>query len=131
MEFPVGRSGTLNTSVYLPSGSKGGVIALNDRCLAPIDAEVRNVAPLLIHIQHDGSIADTNIRLTPDTWYSITINWSYDKESALVTLGNESALLPFTHSPILPHGFSYLHLQSSLESDENGFLIGPVTVTVE
>ncbi len=129
--FPVGRSGTLKTSVYLPSGSKGGVIALNDRWLAPIDDQVRTVAPLLIQIQEDGTIQDTTIRLTPDTWHSLEISWSYEDESAQITLDGQSSHLAFTHSPILPHGFSYLHLQSSLESDEDGFLIGPVSVQVD
>ena len=129
--FPVGRTGTLTTSIYLPIGSKGGVIALNDRWLAPFDAEIRTLAPLLLHIKTNGKISGTSLRLTPDTWHSLTITWSYDARSAQITFGNQTASIPFTHSPILPHGFSYLHLQSSTESDENGFLIGPVSVSVE
>ncbi|QXD23559.1 glycoside hydrolase [Opitutia bacterium ISCC 51] len=129
--FPVGRSGTLKTSLYLPKDSQGGVIALNDRWLAPIDEEVRAVAPFLLHIRPDGTLNNSDIRLVPDTWHSLTITWSYDEESAQISLANQSATFPFTHTPILPHGFSYLHLQSSLEPDDNGFLIGPVSVQVD
>ena len=129
--FPVGRSGSLKTSVYIPEGSQGGVIALNDRWLAPIDDQVRTAAPFLLNIQSDGTLKGTELLLTPDTWHPLEIVWSYEKESAQVTVGNQSSNVPFTHSPILPHGFSYLHLQSSLEPDENGFLIGPVSVQVD
>lgn len=129
--FPLGRNGTLKTSIYLPSNSQGGVIALNDRWLAPIDEQVRTAAPFLIRILPDGSISNSDLRLEADTWYPLEITWSYDKESAAITFGNQSAILPFEHTPILPHGFSYLHLQSSLEPDEDGYFIGPVSVQID
>ena len=129
--FPVGREGTLVTSVYIPAGSRGGVIALNDRWLAPIDSEVRVLAPLQLSIEPSGRIAGTSLRLRSDTWHPVSIEWSYDDESAQLTINEQSSELPFKHSPILPHGFSYLHLQSSTKPDELGFLVGPVSVEIK
>ncbi len=129
--FPVGRSGILKTSIYLPAGSLGGVIALNDRWLAPIDDQVRSVAPFKLSIHPNGTIEGTSLTMAQETWYPLEISWSYDKESVSITLGQNQATIAFNHTPVLPHGFSYLHLQSSLKPDENGFLFGPVSVQVD
>ncbi len=128
--FPVGRSGTLVTSVYLPRGSKGGLVALNDRWLAPSDLQVSDLAPVRLNIGSDGIVDGTSLRLTAGSWHELEISWSYESLTIELTLDDQRAELPFSAAPELPHGFSYLHLQSSEEPNEAGILFGPVLVSV-
>lgn len=117
--------------VQNPTDSDQLVLALNDRWLTPIDDQVRTIAPFKLPIHPDGAIEGTSLTMTHGTWYSLEISWPYNKESDAITLGGDRTTTPFNHTPVLPHGFSYLHLQSSLEPDEDGFLIGPVSVRVD
>lgn len=128
--FPVGRSGNLVTSLYVPNGSQGGVIALNDRWLAPGDLQVRELAPIRLNLLPDGRIEGTPLRLDLDSWSRLELTWSYESQSVEIALDEQRFTMPFEHRPELPHGLSYLHLQSNVAPDEVGFLVGPVSVSI-
>ena len=129
--FPLGRKGSLETSIFIPKGSKGGVLALNDRWLAPSDNQLERVAPILLSFDSSGQIEGTDLRLHLGEWNSLSINWNWDQRESEIVVGSMRRTIPFSSSPILDSGFSYLHLQSSREEDPIGFLIGPVSAQVD
>jgi len=129
--FPLGRTGRLKTSLYLPSGSRGGLLCLNDRWLVPSDAQLGVVAPAQLKFDGNGRIAGSKLQLERDVWNDLEIRWSYDGDELELLLNGRRTKIDFAVAPILEHGFSYLHIQSSMKEDSRGFMIGPVSVEVD
>ncbi|GGW24778.1 sialidase family protein [Arenibacter certesii] len=117
--FPALQKGRFKTSVYIPEGSHGGRISLNDRWFNPSDTTAYKFAMYNFAIKE----------LQPNQWQTLVFNYdlSGKNKNCIVTdeAGNEIATLFLNRESI--HGLSYVHfISTARQEDKQGFYVGYV-----
>ncbi|WP_417388591.1 sialidase family protein [Gimesia sp.] len=120
--FPNGWKGSLQARVKLRSGSKGSMIALNDRMFDPSNAFGEDLAVFRVEL--------TELELTPDEWTTLRFDWDLSTRTCTLKVGDSKPVeLPLRHPTL--NGLSYIRLRSTAEeTDLQGLLVEQVEVTI-
>lgn len=130
--FPAGRKGTFETSIYLNSKFRGGMISLTDRWYQPTDTQGEEWAMYNLNIPSNGQIGSDAI-LTKEQWHKLVFRWDLDK-SDYCQLELNGKLV--SDKLLLMHpcenGISYVRFKStSIWPDYDGFLVEYAKAEIE
>jgi len=124
--FPAASAGRLDVRLRLNEGGQGAVISLHDRWFNPVDVTAARFAPFTLTIPGDGSLGDTDTRMVPGEWHTLSFVWDGHAEGAVcaVLLDGKEIGLALPAALATPNGLSYVHLISAAEdTDTAGFSI--------
>jgi len=121
--FPAFKNGYFETSVYIPKGSKGGRISLDDHWFNPSDTTAYMSAIFNFELS----------RLQNDIWHNLRFEWELTGKNNLCKIidsrGSVIDILKLNKECI--NGISYVHfISTAKQEDENGFLVGPVKAEI-
>lgn len=120
--FPNGWKGTLQTRIKLRTGSKGSMIALNDRMFDPSNDLGEELAVFRVEL--------SNLDLMPDEWINLSFEWDLSARTCSLKVDDRKPIeLPLRHPTL--NGLSYVRFRSTAEqTDLDGLLVEQVEVTV-
>ncbi|KAA0131519.1 exo-alpha-sialidase [Gimesia chilikensis] len=120
--FPNGWKGTLQTRIKLRTGSKGSMIALNDRMFDPSNDLGEELAVFRVEL--------SNLDLMPDEWINLSFEWDLSARTCSLKVDDRKPIeLPLRHPTL--NGLSYVRFRSTAEQpDLEGLLVEQVEVTV-
>ena len=121
--FPALKKGYFETSVYIPEGSQGGRISLNERWFNPCDTTAYMFA------MYNFELSSLEI----NRWYDLRFEWELndDNNSCKVMDAEGIVLDTLQLNKACMNGISYVHFISTAhQEDDKGFLIGPVKADI-
>ncbi len=130
--FPAGRKGRFETSIYLNSKFRGGMIALTDRWYQPTDTQGEEWAMYNLSIPSNGKIGSGAI-LKKGQWHKLVFSWDLDKsEYCQLELNGKLVSDKLLLMNPCENGISYVRFKStSVWPDHDGFLVEYVRAEVE
>ncbi len=116
--FPAFRKGRLSLSISFKDVNSNGELILNDRWFNPTDVVAGHFAPFTIPLD------PKKLKIRDNKSHVIEIEWDLNKNKPTATVfvdKRKRMTIPLSNESL--HGISYLHLLSSKESDDKGYLI--------
>ncbi|MHC4878422.1 MAG: sialidase family protein [Planctomycetota bacterium] len=132
--FPIGKSGTLETRILLRKGFKGGSISLVDVFYPPSDNAGDQAAMYRFEIPQDGRIGTSTV-LQADTWYDVKLQWTgtEDKAAHECRVSINGTLLP-ERLPLKNasrNGICYVRFRSTApDEDLAGWLVESIKANI-
>ena len=125
--FPNGQAGFIEIRLRLNKDFGGARLSLLDRWVNPTDPSVANLAVFHLPIAPGSPLAGK----LAQQWHTLRLEWKGIATGTQCTLtldGQPLDPLPILHPA--NHGLSYLHLQSTSENRDRGFLVESVQAEV-
>lgn len=118
--FPASLKGFLETSVYVPAGSSGGILSLSDRWFNPGDTTS------FLFAMYNFNFGSLKV----DTWNTLRFEWDLTSNSNSCLVMNEQGNIidRLELNRECANGISYVHfITTANQKDEKGFLIKGVS----
>jgi len=125
--FPNGQSGFVEIRLRLGKDFGGAQLNLLDRWVNPTDPTVSSPANFHVDLPAQGGLADK----LGQKWHTLRLTWKGVVAGAQCTMTLDGEPLdPLVIQHPANHGLSYLHLQSTSEKPDGGFLLESVQAEV-
>jgi hypothetical protein len=120
--FPNGWKGSLSIRVMTRTGSRGGVITLNDRFFDPANDLGEEFSVFRVSLDQ--------LDLVPNQWSDLRLDWNLAEKSCFLSINGKKAFYLPQQNPTL-NGLSYLRFRSTAtEDDPVGLLVENVTASI-
>lgn len=126
--FPAGSLGTLRLQLRLRPGFGGLLLGLTDHFSTPWDLEDGFYNVFNLPISSAGTLLP-NVKLVPERWYQLELDWNTKKGECLVLLdGKPAGVIPDNRTS--PQGINYLRLRSTAIQADGGLEVRAVSADV-
>lgn len=120
--FPASEKGIVTLRLRECAGSDGCRFILTDRWINPSDPHAEEYALFSAELKADGSIADAGEKLSPDTWYDMTLAWDLSAGLCRILCNNKEIAQTKQCLKTL-NNISYLHIQTLADkTDPHGVM---------
>ncbi len=133
--FPIGKTGSLETRIRLRKGFKGGRISLTHCFYNPSDNGGDNAAMYVLDIPADGKM-NVATSLEPERWYTLRLEWNGVSDEQIHSCkifvdGQQQAESLRLQNPS-PNGICYVRFRSTAEKEDlAGFLVESIRADID
>ncbi|MGL5683976.1 MAG: sialidase family protein [Marinifilaceae bacterium] len=116
--FPASRKGVFTTSVRIPQGSQGGSLVLNDRWFNATDTTSGYFS------MYNLPLTRKALNINDDKFHTLRVEWDLNSRQTMAKVYIDKSRKPIIEIPlsnVSTHGISYVHFQTSRNTDNIGY----------